>query len=559
MSLSTSTRRSRKSLLPIMPTLLLAILAACGTAPATPSGSAPTAAPAAPAAATAAPAAEPAPTAANAADPTAAGNANQAQPVEITILSRVTTTDAPLPGDDWFWYKAVKDQLNIDVKVTFVTDPSQYLPTLQTRAAANDMPDLSEPDVKLMANLADQGLLAEWTPYLQYLPKYIKDREVTELAPVGTIEGKHFGLVNHVVFPFKPNITLRKDWLDKLGLKMPKTIDEYFEVMKAFTFKDPDGNGKNDTYGFSGAVDPNGALVQFDPIFGAFDALGDWRAEGGQLVQTATSARRLAALQFINQMEQAGVMDPDWKAQKPSDFRNKWRAGTIGVFSDEWCAVYCVNNYPLFAKANPTGVLVIGEPPVGTGGTSGSGARSKANIGQMPVISQQAADAGKGEAIARLLEWMNGDGYLLTVYGEEGTGYTKGADGKIEPITNNDLLTLRQMSRWAQNGTDDEWLTRYNQDVKQADGTSFNVYKDVLRRVYDLPFTEVTQFAPLPQIPAAKSADYTRTVNEGAFQFASGQRPFSEWDAYVTEVKANGLDAWVEVAQKRAQEIGVLK
>lgn len=564
---------------------LFALLGACGTTPPQTVDTAPqanpTAAPAASpvAAATAAPAlaadaTATLPTAAAAASTDAASvvpspnvdaNGRFIEPVSLTILSRVTTTDAALPPDDWFWYKAVKDALNIDVKITFVTEPDQYLPILQTRAAANDLADLSEPDRKTLTQLVDQGLVADWEPFLQYMPQYVTDREVTELAPAGTYDSTQYGLVGHVVFPFKPNITLRKDWLDKLGLDMPKTADEYLEVMKAFTFKDPDGNGKDDTYGFSAAVGSNGALAQMDPIFGAFGAcctggsVGDWQIADGQLVPVATSPQRLEALQFINRMVEAGVIDPDWKAQKGSDFRAKWRDGKVGIFSDEWCAVYCVNNYPLFAKANPTGVLVIGEPPVGLGGMSGSGARSKANLNQMPVLSTRAAEAGKGEAVARLLEWMNGPGYLLTVFGEEGVGYTKGADGTIVPETNNELLTVRQMSRWAQKGSEDEWLTRYNQDVTQGDGSTYNVFTDVLQRVYSLPFVEVTQFAPLPAMPGDLAADLTRTMAEGEFQFVSGERPFEEWDSYVETVRAAGMDAWREAATTRAKEIGLIQ
>ena len=39
---------------------------------------------------------------------------------------------------------------------------------------------------------------------------------------------------------------IRKDWLRKLGLKEPKTVEELYEVLIAFRDKDPNGNGKKD-------------------------------------------------------------------------------------------------------------------------------------------------------------------------------------------------------------------------------------------------------------------------------------------------------------------------
>ena len=39
---------------------------------------------------------------------------------------------------------------------------------------------------------------------------------------------------------------IRKDWVDKLGLAMPATTDELFEVLKAFQEQDANGNGEAD-------------------------------------------------------------------------------------------------------------------------------------------------------------------------------------------------------------------------------------------------------------------------------------------------------------------------
>ena len=68
-----------------------------------------------------------------------------------------------------------------------------------------------------------------------------------------------------------------------------------------------------------------------------------------------------------------------------------------------------------------------------------------------------------------------------------------------------------------------------------------------------------TDFAVLPPAPADKSADLTRIIAEGELRFATGQRPFSEWDAYVKSVQAAGLNDWQAQAEKRGKEAGLLK
>ena len=75
----------------------------------------------------------------------------------------------------------------------------------------------------------------------------------------------------------------------KLKLKAPTTIDEFESVMDAFTNKDPDGNGKKDTFGFSLSA-RNGFsnwMSDVSFIFGAYTGKfipGAWqKADDGSL------------------------------------------------------------------------------------------------------------------------------------------------------------------------------------------------------------------------------------------------------------------------------------
>ncbi|WP_204122640.1 extracellular solute-binding protein [Lacticaseibacillus mingshuiensis] len=47
---------------------------------------------------------------------------------------------------------------------------------------------------------------------------------------------------------------INKKWLDKLGLKMPDTYDEFLDVLRAFHDKDPNGNGKKDEIPYGGGA-----------------------------------------------------------------------------------------------------------------------------------------------------------------------------------------------------------------------------------------------------------------------------------------------------------------
>ena len=92
-------------------------------------------------------------------------------------------------------------------------------------------------------------------------------------------DGKVYGMA------ISPNLTegqvmlIRQDWLDSLKLEAPTTIDEFENIISAFTNEDPDGNGKNDTYGFtfSGKDGYNTGWVS-DPVM-IFSAYGQEAAD----------------------------------------------------------------------------------------------------------------------------------------------------------------------------------------------------------------------------------------------------------------------------------------
>lgn len=71
-----------------------------------------------------------------------------------------------------------------------------------------------------------------------------------QMRKIATINGKMYVLQEKAGLNKRQGLFIRKDWLDKLHLQAPKTLDDFYNVAKAFTLNDPDGNGKNDIYGF---------------------------------------------------------------------------------------------------------------------------------------------------------------------------------------------------------------------------------------------------------------------------------------------------------------------
>jgi multiple sugar transport system substrate-binding protein len=114
---------------------------------------------------------------------------------------------------------------------------------LQSRASTKDLPDVMINDTALMGSYQSQGLLKPLTPASIAGSDQITDK--TWSSTVG-IDGRHYGI------PYSrqaQTLMIRTDWLKKLGLKAPTTWQQLLTVAKAFATRDPDGDGKADTYG----------------------------------------------------------------------------------------------------------------------------------------------------------------------------------------------------------------------------------------------------------------------------------------------------------------------
>ena len=95
-------------------------------------------------------------------------------------------------------------------------------------------------------------------------------------------------------------VIVRKDWLANVGLELPKTTEDLYEVAKAFTEDDPDGNGADDTYGiiipkWPGAIGTNSPYDVIETWHGAGNR---WTERDGELVPSFTTDEWLEGVEY---------------------------------------------------------------------------------------------------------------------------------------------------------------------------------------------------------------------------------------------------------------------
>ena len=173
-------------------------------------------------------------------------------PVTIELWFGAAITEAGMIPDDWVGYDIIRNELGIDLKLTMLpSSESDQDQKIQAAGAGNVLPDIFMVRRPVLVNLVNQGLVAQVDDCFEKMPN--RTALIYDADAIGnaTIDGHVYGFASPGAIVRNEGLLVRKDWLDNLGLDIPTTTDELMEVLRAFTFNDPDGNGKNDTYGYT--------------------------------------------------------------------------------------------------------------------------------------------------------------------------------------------------------------------------------------------------------------------------------------------------------------------
>lgn len=265
----------------------------------------------------------------------AAVSSTSSAPTPISIMLGQQTAES-LPKDNAV-LKEIEKRTNTQLNLMWVPI-NNYDEKASVTLASGDIPDLMlvndifNPQVRQMAL---QGAFWDLTPFL-------KDYKNISSLPKETlenskIEGKNFGIPR--VRPLDGGGWLplvRKDWLDKLNMKLPETMDEMYNVMKAFTEKDPDGNGKNDTYGIASYVmsDTMGNLQWVEEAFNGTTGTGTyglWKLIDGKLTPTTLEPATRNALVWLNKAYTEKLISPDFAIMKQSQATDDVMGGKAGI------------------------------------------------------------------------------------------------------------------------------------------------------------------------------------------------------------------------------------
>lgn len=195
-----------------------------------------------------------------------------------------------------------------------------------------------------------------------------------ELWSFAAKDGKRYG-IPHTSDPYvnAPELYIREDWLKKLNLQAPNTVEELETVMDAFVNRDPDGNSKNDTYGLALGV-KNSWLEGFAGtgwIFGAYGSIPTYWQKGadGSLHYGSIQPGTKEALAKLRSWYEKGYLDPEFAMKDPTKASESVTSGKTGIIDGPyWLPIWPL---PDLKKNVPEASILPAMLPAGPGGKPG--------------------------------------------------------------------------------------------------------------------------------------------------------------------------------------------
>lgn len=263
-------------------------------------------------------------------------------PIEVTAIRSVNSNLKFENGEtieDNAWIKLYENEFGIKIKYLWVSDPSQYEQKFNIAMASSKLADIMPVNGIQFNQLVEADQLADLTDVLeQYGTPKMKELLMKDGGlgiKSATFDGKLLGLpVNPGSFDTAPLLWVRMDWLEKLGLPEPKTMEDVFKIAEAFVTQDPDGNNKKDTHGLGAAKDFYGLEPGLEGFFNGYHAYPkSWvEDDSGQLVYGSIQPEMKQALAKLQEMYANGHIDREFGVKDKEKFIQTVNAGKLGMF-----------------------------------------------------------------------------------------------------------------------------------------------------------------------------------------------------------------------------------
>ncbi|URN95756.1 MAG: extracellular solute-binding protein [Candidatus Pristimantibacillus lignocellulolyticus] len=265
----------------------------------------------------------------------------------ITVsLGKAMSVDIELPPGDTQenneYVRFIEEELNVKFNYDWQTaDGDPYKQKMDLVIVSESVPDVMLVDEAQLKLLVDADLIADLTDVYEAnispeLREVFESTKELSLASA-TFDGKLMAVPNSSPGADAMNtLFIRKDWLDAVGLPVPKTLEDIEVAARAFIDNNL-GGGNNQTIGLVGQqdiVNIGNSIFGFDTIFSYFDAYPElWvKNDDGTVEYGSIQPETKVALAKLRDMYANGVIHREFVAETGSSGREKIISGRAGMF-----------------------------------------------------------------------------------------------------------------------------------------------------------------------------------------------------------------------------------
>jgi putative aldouronate transport system substrate-binding protein len=471
-----------------------------------------------------------------------------------------------------------KSGLNFEF-VFFPSTGAEAIQKLELMVSANQ----ELPDIITAINVGPLGKLSYGTQgvYLaldEYLEtdthwleiakeKYLTEQEKRDMYTYYTsADGHIYGfpyIVSDPTDDTSHSLWINHTWLSTLGLEMPKTTEDFYNVLTAFKNEDPNGNGTNDEIPFIGSTawvsDPTfcilSSFIYFTPV--------RLNVENGVISAPYVQEEYREGLRYLNRLVSEDLLSPLSFTQDGASHKAML---DLTPDQDSYVGVFSGHPHTKFAVDSLKRMEYTSIPPLtGPGGVC----YSPMELTGYGVSVHITRDAKNPQLVFRFLDMMCQDDLSLSVrFGKEGDDWRfaePGDEGRTEkyspPVywTSNLRWTTENNVIWNLNAFNFLPKGLFGAGVKQVYDNEATQYRqdDFFRSVGEregkqpeetvniLIYTEEEQ----EKINELETNIKTYEAEQRVLFITGGRDIENEWDDYINELKAMGLDNYLEIVQ----------